>query len=372
MTTIPEATFAMIVASGFFFEEMHMQRSRIACLLAALTMLLSAAAHAQKNDLDFLNHNKPMLDAHNCYPYEGKWQDRVSRALNAGFPVSIEQDLAWYVDPATGQGRAVVSHTPKTTGTEPMLKDYFFEQVRPVVEKIVKENKQDQWPLIVLHFDFKDNQPALLEAVWRLLGEYEPWISTAVKTSDPHQVAPIQRKPILVITEDNDAQEKVFFDSVPVGGKLRLFGSAHSAPMPKDMPRAELAHWAATTAPEKLLTETPTDYRRWWNNSWAVIEEGGQKNAGEWTAQDDKRLHEVVDYAHKMGYWTRFYTLDGFDPSADQGWGAGYNFGSQEAVLPRWKAAVGAGVNFIATDQYEGLAPMLQQTGKSLRPGNAH
>jgi hypothetical protein len=79
-----------------------------------------------------------------------------------------------------------------------------------------------------------------------------------------------------------------------------------------------------------------------------------------------------VDRAHHMGYWIRFYTLDGFDPQKDEGWGAGYNFGSRDAVLPRWKAAVKEGVNFIATDQYEDLAPMLQQTSKSLRPGNAH
>lgn len=350
-----------------------MLRSRTACLLAALPLfLLTELAHAQKADLYFLNHNRPMLDAHNCYPYEGKWQDRITRALNSGFPVSIEQDMAWYVDPTTGQGRAVVSHTPKTTGQEPTLKEYFFEQVRPVIEKALKENKQNQWPLIVLHFDFKDNQPALLEAVWKLLGEYEPWLSTATKTADPHQLSPIERKPILVITEDNDAQQKVFFDDVPVGGKLRLFGSAHSAPYPKNLSRAELAHWAVTTSPENLLTEPPTNYRRWWNNSWAVIEEGGQRNAGDWSAQDEKRLHDVVDHAHRMGYWIRFYTLDGFDPQKNEGWGAPYNFGSREAVLPRWKAAIGADVNFIATDQYEDLAPMLQQTDKKLRPGNAH
>jgi len=351
-----------------------MLRNRIAPLFVALTVLtLAAAAHAQKNDLDFLNHNKPMLDAHNCYPYEGKWQDRVNRALNSGFPVSIEQDLAWYSDPGTGQGRVVVSHTPKTTGQEPTLEADFFDQVKPVVEKIIKENKKEQWPLIVLHFDFKDNQPALHEGVWNLLGKYESWLSTAEKTSDPHKLSPVERKPILVITEDNDAQEKAFFDRVPVGGKLRLFGSAHSAEAPtKNLSRAEMMHWVATASPETLLTETPTNYRRWWNNSWYAIEEGGQHNAGEWTEQDEKRLHDVVEHAHSMGYWIRFYTLDGFDPEKNQGWGAGYNFGSREAVLPRWKAAIKEGVNFVATDQYEDFATMLPQISKSLRPGNTH
>ncbi|HTF71349.1 MAG TPA: hypothetical protein VK638_52650 [Edaphobacter sp.] len=69
-----------------------------------------------------------------------------------------------------------------------------------------------------------------------------------------------------------------------------------------------------------------------------------------------------------MGYWVRFYTMDGFAPADDQGWGQGYNFGSHEAVILRWKASIAAGVNFIATNQYEALAPYLKQDAKELRP----
>ncbi len=42
--------------------------------------------------------------------------------------------------------------------------------------------------MIVLHFDFKDNQAPLLHAVWDLLGEYESWMTTAPQTADPHQL----------------------------------------------------------------------------------------------------------------------------------------------------------------------------------------
>src|SRR6185437_16583023 len=153
------------------------------CLMFVVVTVASAAS-AQSANLDFLNHNRPLLDAHNCYPYDGQWNERIQRALDSGFPVSIEQDLAWYVDRATGKGRVVVSHTAKPTGAEPTLRDYFFEQVRPVIEKALAENKQNQWPVIVLHFDFKDTQPAILNAVWELLGEYEPWLSTAPKTDN--------------------------------------------------------------------------------------------------------------------------------------------------------------------------------------------
>ena len=317
-------------------------------------LLLAAPVCAQTTSLDFLNHNRPILDAHNCYPYEGKWSDRIDRALATGFPVGIEQDIALYVDRATGEARAVVSHDDKTKGFEPLLRDHFFERVRPIVEKALAENDRARWPLIVLHFDFKSVQPPLLQAVWALLGEYQAWITTAAKSADPHRVMPFDPKPVLVLTEDSDAQEEVFFNQVPVGAKLRLFGSAHTRAIPAE-PKAEHDRLLATLPAEQLLSEPPTNYRRWWNNSWFAVEEGGQHKAGAWTAKDDRRLRALVDHAHRLGYWIRFYTLDGFRAAEDQGWGDSYNFGSHERVRERWKAALAAGVNLIASDQYEEL-----------------
>lgn len=319
-----------------------------------LIFLLPVLALAQ-SPLDFLNHNRPVLDAHNCYPYKGQWNNRIDRALSTGYPVSIEQDLAWYVDPATGKGRVVVSHTDKVTGSEPELRNYFFERVRPIVEKALADNDRAKWPIIVLHFDFKTVTPPLLHAVWDLLGEYQGWLSTAPKTADPRQLTPFDPKPILAITEDSDAQEAVFYNEVPVGARLRLFGSAHTKALPKE----EREHLMATLPPDQLLTERPTTYRRWWNNSWHEVEEGGQRVAGEWTPAKDRRLHALVDYAHKQGFWIRFYTLDGFTTADDQGWDQNYNFGSKEAVTTRWKAALAAGVNFIASDQYETLRAVM-------------
>ena len=136
----------------------------------------------------------------------------------------------------------------------------------------------------MLHFDFKDNQTALLAGVWQVLGQHEDWLSTAVKTSDPAKLSPIERKPILVITEEADEQQKVFYDDVPVGGRLRLFGSAHTHPAPKNMTKEQLVHWAVTVSPEELVKEKPTNYRRWWNSSWYAVEEGGEPRAGDWTA----------------------------------------------------------------------------------------
>jgi hypothetical protein len=317
-------------------------------------------AQSTPNPLDYLNHNRPILDAHNCYPYNGQFADRIDRALSQAFPIGIEQDIAWAVDPKTGQGRPVVTHTPKTTGSEPTLKEHFFERVRPIIEKALKENRRDTWPIIVMHFDFKSLDPVLLRAVWDVLGEYEEWITTAPQLAGPNLLAPFDPKPLLILTEDAPIQEQVFFREIPKNARLRLFGSAQTAKIDAQS-RAERAHLAATLPPEKLLTVKPTNFRRWWNNSWDEVEEGGQTQAGDWTPASMARLKALVDYAHGLGYWIRFYTLDGFAPSENQGWGAGYNFGSRAKVEARWKAALDAGVNLIATDQYEDLGKFMKE-----------
>jgi hypothetical protein len=314
--------------------------------------LLLSVIQAQPQ-LDFLNHNRSVLDAHNCYPERGQWPDRIARALKTGYPVAIEQDLAWF------GGRAVLSHTEKTTGVEPTLRAHFFERVRPIVEKALAANDRAHWPLIVLHFDFKSFQPELLREVWKLLGEYEPWLTTAIKTRDPRHLSPFDPKPLLVLTEDHDVQEEVFFRDVPVAGRLRLFGSAQRYNFQASTEQ-ERWHLQATARPEELLSGPPTNYRRWWNNSWYVVEEAGQERAGAWTQRDEQRLRSLVEHAHKLGYWIRFYTLDGFLPAENRGWTASYNFGSRAAVEARWKAAIDAGVDLIATDQYEELAEFMR------------
>ncbi len=278
----------------------------------------------------------PLFDAHNCYPYEGKYTDRIDRALATGFPVAIEQDIGFF------GGEAVVTHTDKTTGTEPTLKQHFFERVRPIIEKALKDNRRDQWPLIVLHFDFKDLKPETLRAVWKVLEQYEPWLATGTKSADPTSLQPIAMKPILVLTEDADEQEAIFDREVPVGGKLRLFGSAHT----------------------KGLTQRATNYRRWLNYSWREVEPEGQPKATEWTPAKAAKLKSIVENAHKLGYWMRFYTVDGFTEAENQGWFQTYNFPSRAAAEIRWNAEIQAGVDLIASDQYEILSALMRQGAK--------
>src|SRR5579872_5777422 len=79
-------------------------------LAAGALLLLSAGAAPRPAAAAFEPGTRVLLDAHNCYPYNGRWADRIDRALSTGTPLAIEQDLVWFRDPVTGQGRSLVAH----------------------------------------------------------------------------------------------------------------------------------------------------------------------------------------------------------------------------------------------------------------------
>lgn len=301
------------------------------------------------------------LHAHNCYPDQGAWRDRIDRALGTGLPwVAIEQDLAWAEDPAApGGGRSVVSHEAPPVGGEPTLEEHFFARVRPLLDRALAEAQVERWPLLILHLDFKSNEPQHHRAVWDLLGRYERYLTTAPKTADPGRVEPLRPGPLLVLTESGEGQEDAFFARQPVGATLRLFGT---------VPPPELSDEARkrrhTFSPAVLVPSGVTNYRRWTNLAWDAVEGGGPDEAGRWRASDEARLRALVTRAHGLGLWIRFYALNGHPPDASQGWSASYNFGSLGAAQIRWRAAVDAGVEFVATDQYEAFAAELARRGR--------
>ena len=304
----------------------------------------------------------PLLHAHNCYPEEGQWADRIERALTLGLSqMAIEQDLAWV--PASGgrAARSVVAHTDTPTGSEPTLEEHFFTRVRPIMEKALADNQRARWPLLVLHLDFKTNETEHHRFVWGLLKRHERWLTTARKTPSDSPVVPLTAGPLLVLTENGTGQEADFSDAVAAGDRLLVFGTTPSPQLTREEDPDRRAKILATARPSALVPWPATNYRRWTNFAWGVVEEGGQQKAGGWTAADAARLNAIVKRVHDQGLWVRFYTLNGHLPASHHDWTAGYNFGSPAAVRARWRAAIEAGVDFIATDQYEGLAELLAQ-----------
>ena len=326
--------------------------SRKPALLLALLFLIPFSAAPAEQAAPAKPGSRTVMDAHNCYPYYEWWYDRVDRALSAGTPVAIEQDLFWYTDPRTGKSWSIVAHGAPISGHEPTMEHYFFERVRPIVERALRDGNHGDWPLITLNLDFKTEQPAHLQAVWALLNKYQDWLSYAVKTGDAAKGQPLTARPILVLTGESDAQQAVFFDQVAEGGHLLVFGAVHT-------------NTKNPAAAAEVLEPKPADnYRRWWNNAWNVVEHEGQPHAGDWTREDDVRLRELVDHAHSNGLWIRFYTLDGATSKEEScnGWFGSYNFGSLDAAEQRWRAAQAAGVDYVASDQYEELGAFLKKS----------
>jgi hypothetical protein len=328
-----------------------MRKNRIAGIaLLAVAFAVTAAAGPQPAAEQWRPGSRVLLDAHNCYPYFEWWSDRIDRALSAGTPLAIEQDLLWAKNPRTGEMGSVVSHGAPATGAEPGMREYFFERVRPIVEKALRDGNHGDWPLTTLNLDLKSEEPEHLAAIWQLAAQYGDWITSAPKSASLERVEPLDIKPILVLTGESDAQKTVFYDQVPDGGRLLVFGAVETNT--KD-----------PSAPADVVEPHAADnYHRWWNNSWHVVEPLGQPRAGEWTAEKEARLESLVRHAHANNLWIRFYTLDGATKSelSCNGWFRSYNFGSQEAVKKRWGAAAKAGADYIASDQYEELGAFLK------------
>lgn len=327
---------------------MTLKKNRILIFCSTTLIFFLLFLYCPKN-VKLMIHpgSRTLLDAHNCYPDHERWVDRIERALSCGIPLAIEQDLVWYTDSLSRKAWSIVSHGEPYTGNEPTMDEYFFERIKPIVDNAFIKSDKNNWPLIVLNLDFKTNEPEHHIAIWNLLGKYERWLCTARRSENENILMPLDVKPVLVLTGNDIRQKEVFYDSVKIGEKLRLFGAVSTYGNIADL------------SPEKIVSNGATNYRRWWNNSWTTLEKDKFNHV--WTANDKKRLQSLVNHAHELDLWIRFYTLNGHKRSESLGWSNGYNFGSKDRVKKRWRAAIEAGVDFVATDQYEDFVKYLDK-----------
>lgn len=333
-------------------------RKPILALSIAVVAAVSLVMAAGPNSSPFTPGARTLMLAHNAYPDEGKYGDRLDRAISAGTPFVVEEDLVW-----TG-GKSLVIHSEKAAGPDsPTLESYFFPRVAPIMEKALKDGNKGNWPLVTLYLDIKNDPEEHLQVISKVLDKYDGWLTKAVKTADMSKQSPLELKPMLVILEDkqNDIKQSFFYDRVQVGGKFRAFGSAVKFDdNPNKLPREKRADRLAGLLrfqPEQLLAGKRADnWRRWFGTDWNFIEAGGPTHGADWNAATAERLKHFVEYGHSLGYLVSFYEVNGFTDAQNQGWTAEYNFGSKEAAATRWKALIAAHADFIATDQYEDVA----------------
>ena len=328
-----------------------MRRFRMAAVLAGVALVGTAASPIPPaiGPAALAPGSRVWLHAHNCYPDKGAWPDRLERALGTRLPwIAVEQDLAWAPGPVPGGGQPVVAHDTPLLGDEPTLEAHFFARVTPLLERALAEGQRDRWPVFVLHLEFKTNEPEHHQAVWALLGRYERFLTTAAKEPDGSPPSPLRVGPLLVIAESGEA---TFSARVPAGGTLRVFGMVPQREW-SDEEKKQRHLFAA----DVLVPSGATSYRRFVNLPWDAVEADGPDAGGDWTPVDAARLRALVAREHAQGLWIRFYALNGHAPDAGQGWSASYNFGTLDAARVRWRAAIDAGVDFVATDQYEDFA----------------
>lgn len=322
----------------------------------AFSLLAATAAYGTQSTASAIFGGRSLLHAHNAYPEDERWPDRIDRALATGqAPIVIEQDIA-FAATKSGADQVVVSHDRELEGTEPTLERHFFQRVRPILDRALSAGERSRWPVLVLHLDFKTNETAHHRAVWELLSRHRSWLTTAPVGPS---VTPFTVGPLLVLTENGTDQEKDFSGWATASGTHLLFGSIPGPAVPSSDDPVERARLMRAATPAALIPTAATSYRRWVNFPWMVVEEGGPPKAADWSSEDAQRLDSIVSYAHGQGLLVRFYTLNGHTAAAGRGWTASYNFGGLDAVRQRWRAAVRAGVDLIATDQYEELAAVL-------------
>src|SRR5262245_61971083 len=102
-------------------------RFRIDVAAAVVIALFSTAALAQPG---FGPGQRVLLDAHNAYPQNDRWTDRIDRALSTGVPVAIEQDLYWVKIPTSDHFEIRVAHDRSELDRAPTLEAYFFDKIR--------------------------------------------------------------------------------------------------------------------------------------------------------------------------------------------------------------------------------------------------
>jgi len=267
------------------------------------------------------------LNAHNCYPAEGRGADRLARARRAGIS-AIEIDLAW----SDARKRAVITHTAKLNGGEPLIDDYLLAPILPELRKMPVDR-----PGILVIFDFKDHEAGTVREVYDLLQRLRSLVTTCGKRGESPADSPMRWRPLTVLLSGDPQAIAAYEQMTPPGDAYLAMGNREP---PENKFRENV---------EDYFPQPATAFYRVFNFNWAHVEKTRNNEAGPFTPAKRARLDALVTAAHRKGYWSRAWTLN----ATSQAWSPEDNFSSNDALLERWRAAAAAGLENIATDEYE-------------------
>ena len=164
----------------------------------------------------------------------GGWPvaDRIDRALAVGeSPFAIEQDVAWSPGQlAAGQVRRLAR--PRIERGRAPWRRTSSTASRPLMERALAERQTDKWPVLVLHLDFKTNEPEHHRAVWDLLVRPSRLVDHGRAARRPGNRDAISCRAIAGPHRKRPGQEAMFFERLHVGDRLLLFGTTPSPAMP--------------------------------------------------------------------------------------------------------------------------------------------
>ena len=244
------------------------RRGHRSILIHRSTRRQPLAINRQPSSDGFLPGQRVLLDAHNAYPDRGRYADRIEVALATGLPVAIEQDLAWCRGPDGGALAPRVSHETTCDGRRADARGVFLRPRRAdhgvragrgtlagVAAHHAEPRLQDQRARAPRRGVGAARQvPALADDG----GEDGRRIGGAAAGRAAAGADRIARRPGADVSRRRPRRRAGCACSAPSHGVVAA-DDADPAP-----PRATPA----------------TNYRRWWNHPWKVVEREGQRAAG--------------------------------------------------------------------------------------------
>jgi glycerophosphoryl diester phosphodiesterase len=291
--------------------------------MALLAILLLTIAPSSTKPAD---PPKPLpVSAHNCYPSNSESTARLKEALDLGLD-NIEIDLGW----DESNKRLLVGHdaSPKANTIYPTFETY----IKPMLDAPVRA---DGAPTI-LTIDWKTSDVDAVKAFHMFLLAHPDLFTYAPKSTD----SALTRRRFMVCFTGSEDAKKTYDALIPVEGTYQAFSDrVFGANDYFDNPKA-------------YATKSATAYHRFLTFHWGVVERGAPMIAKEWTPAHAARLKAIVEAAHDQGFRTRFYCLNANGAFF-------YRFPSDAAARLRWQAAVNAGVDWVASDNYAEIAAEL-------------